>query len=693
MADFDKAFGKTGAGNEEEMNRKKDLKELTSVFSKKNIFGKEKPAEEATQAAILEQNKNVESAIQTLPNQEQLLKDIADVFKSQKNEAAENAFEEEQDRLETNKILQKTAEDTAETAENSETQAKESKNRGSMLGKMGGALAGAGIAAAGLGVALFASAKALKEFEAVNMEKVSGNVKEILEIVPKADGEGALLSFFAEGGTLALVLGGLGIGLGVFGVGSAAAAAATEFVGFEAETVKNNVLTLLSINDAAGGNFDFLIDSAFFAAAMTGIAAGLAVFGAGALVSSLGVGAAEGVNKFSSDEKFADTIKANVLTLLSLDEAVGGKANLIGESAVFLVAMTTIASGLALFGAGAAVASLGQGAAEGIAHFSGDGGFAEQIKQNVITLLSIDDAIEANGENFLGEGAKFFLAMSTIAGGLALYGAGSAVAGIGSGLANFMSKEGDFAKDISDKVTTLLSIGDGRTDLKGDADAVEYALKRIGSGISSFGSDSFSNALSNFGTGFVEFFTIGGDKPTPLDIAMKVADKGPSLKAGAEGMGILANAFNRLASVSSNNDFKMHPDAINNLTAFSYAMDTFAGAQYDMSSLLGDNIPEGMDTMYGSGIDRTKPIVQVANAFHALADGMDRVSDSARNLQAPGVIQGLELYSSGAAAGMGSPVIINQISNAPVTVTSAPTTVVGIEAEGRQLSNAATNSD
>jgi len=91
--------------------------------------------------------------------------------------------------------------------------------------------------------------------------------------------------------------------------------------------------------------------------------------------------------------------------------------------------------------------------------------------------------------------------------------------------------------------------------------------------------------------------------------------------------------------------------------------------------------------------DKTKPIMQVANAFQTLADSMDNVSESARNLQSPGVMQGLELYSSGAAAGLGSPVIINQISNAPVTVTSAPTTVVGIEAEGRQLSNAATNSD
>ncbi len=683
MAEYDKAFGQTGAGNEEEMNRKKDLKELTSVFSKKNIFGKEKPAEEATQAAILEQNKNVESAIQTLPNQEQLLKDIADVFKSQKSEAAENAFEEEQDRLDQNKLLQKTADDTATTAESSKAQAKESKNRGSMLGKMGGALAGAGIAAAGLGVALFASAKALKEFENVNMEKVSGNVKEIMEIVPEA-GEGRLLSFFAEGGTLTAVLIGLGIGLGVFGIGSAAAGAASEFAGFDAQTVKDNVLTLLSINEAAGGNFDFLIDSAFFAAAMTGLAAGLVVFGVGSLVSSYGTGAAEAVNKFSSDQSFADTIKANVLTLLSIDDAVQAKGqNFIGESAKFLGAMFGIAGGLALFGVGAAVAGLGQGAAEGIALFHNDSGFAQQIKDNVITLLSIDDAIEANGDNFLGESGKFFVAMTTIAGGLALYGVGSGVAGIGSGLANFMSKEGNFAVDIKEKVSTLLSIGDGRTDIKKDAEDVKEALGMLGEGIAEFGSDEFTGALASFGTSALNFLS---GKESPLVMAMDIADKSDELEKGANSLYTLSEGFTRLGNMDSG-AFKIDNDTIENLVQFSNAMTLLAGGTISEDGYIyGEYITEGQD--------QTVQLLKVADAFHELADGMDRVNNSARQLSSANVAQGIELYSSGSAANMGSPVIINQISNTPVSVTSAPTTtIVGLEAEGRQISNAATNTD
>ena len=54
--DFNQLFGQTGAGaggsgggggdDDPNKNRKKALKDLTDVFSSKNIFGKEKPAKE-----------------------------------------------------------------------------------------------------------------------------------------------------------------------------------------------------------------------------------------------------------------------------------------------------------------------------------------------------------------------------------------------------------------------------------------------------------------------------------------------------------------------------------------------------------------------------------------------------------------------------------------------------------------------
>ena len=688
--DFNQLFGQTGAGSggsgggggddDLNKNRKKALKDLTDVFSSKNIFGKEKPAKENTQSAILEQQVALTYFAAEAAPQTDILNSIADIFKSQKQDQAENQFQKEQDDKEKTKLLEKDSKVAAETSKASKVQAKEAKSRGSMIGKLGGALAGAGIAAAGLGVALFASAKAMKEFQDVDAGKVSANVKEILTLVPSAGG-GNLLSFFAEGGTLALVLAGLGVGLGIFGVGSAAAGAAEKFAGFSGESIKHNVLTLLSIADDAGGNLEFLIDSAFFVAAMTGIAGGLAVFGAGATVGAAGVGAAEGINKFSSDAMFAQSIKDNVLTLLSIKDSLGGNLDMLFDSGAFFLAMSGIGAGLAIFGAGAAVAGAGQGVAEGVSKFTGTGDlFAQQIKDNVLILLSIKDAIEADGDTFIGESGKFFLAMSGIGAGLAVFGLGTAVAGVGSGLANFMSKEGNFAEDIKSKVTTLLSIGEGR-DIIQDSDDLKNALKKVGDGIAYFGGKSFSGALANFGSSVLEFFT--GSKKSPLDIAMEVADKGPELKAGAEGMEELGKAFAVFSRLDLDKDFKISDDAIESLAKFSDGVRLLSGEQI---------VDEGLifDSVLGDGVDRIAPLQNLAIVFNELADSMARVNNESSNLILPTINSGPELFALG--NGATSNVVINNISNANTSV--GPTIAsVGINPEGQQTSNSAVSSD
>jgi len=690
--DFNQLFGQTGAGaggsgggggdDDPNKNRKKALKDLTDVFSSKNIFGKEKPAKENTQTAILEQQVALKGFAEQSAPQTDILNSIANIFKSQKQDQAENQFQKEQDDQEKLKLLEKDSKVAEETSKASKVQATEAKSRGSMIGKLGGALAGAGIAAAGLGIALFASAKAMKEFQGVDGAKVANNIQEIMAIVPSADGEGSLLSFYAEGGVLTAVLAGLGIGLGVFGVGSAAAGAADKFIGLDSESIKQNVLTLLSIADDAGGNLEFLIDSAFFPAAMTGLAAGLAVFGAGATVGSAGVGAAEGINKFSSDTQFAQSIKDNVLILLSIKDSLGGNIDMLFDSGAFFLAMSGIGAGLAIFGAGAAVAGAGSGVAEGVARFTGTGElFAQQIKDNVLILLSIKDAVEADGDTFIGESGKFFLAMSGIGAGLAVFGIGTAVAGVGSGLANFMSKEGNFAEDIKSKVTTLLSIGEGR-DIKQDSDDLNYALRKVGNGISYFGSEAFSSALSNFGSSVLEFFT--GSKKSPLDIAMEVADKGPELKAGAEGMEELGRAFAVFSRLDLDKDFKISDDAVESLAKFSDGVRLLSGETIVNEGLLFDNV-------LGDGVDRIAPLQNLAIVFNELADSMERVNDESNNLILPTINSGPELFALGNGGATGN-VVINNISNANTSV--GPTIAsVGINPEGQQTSNSAVSSD
>ena len=691
--DFNQLFSQTGAGaggsgggggdDDTNKNRKKALKELTDVFSSKNIFGKEKPAKENTQTAILEQQVALKDFAEQSAPQTDILNSIADIFKSQKQDQAENQFQKEQDDKEKLKILEKDSKVAEETSKASKVQAKEAKSRGSMIGKLGGALAGAGIAAAGLGVALFASANAMKVFQDVDGKKVAENVQELFALAPKAGG-GELLSFFGSKGVLALSLAGLGIGLGVFAIGGAAAGVAQEFAGFDAKNIKEQVLTLLSIGDEfALGDLEFLAKSAGFTAAMIGIGAGLAVFGAGAAVAGAAQGTAEGVAKFTgSGELFAQQIKDNVLILLSIKDSLGGNLDMLYDSGAFYLAMAGIGAGLAIFGAGAAVAGAGQGVAEGVSKFTGSGDlFAQQIKDNVLILLSIKDAIEADGDSFIGESSQFFLAMSGIGAGLAVFGVGSAVAGIGSGLANFMSKEGNFAEDIKGKVTTLLSIGEGR-DIIQDSDDLKYALKKVGDGIAYFGGKSFSGALANFGASVLEFFT--GSKKSPLDIAMEVADKGPELKAGAEGMEELGKAFAVFSRLDLDKDFKISDDAVDSLAKFSDGVRLLSGEQI---------IDEGLifDSVLGDGVDRIAPLQNLAIVFNELADSMARVNDESSNLILPRINSGPELFALGNGAAA-SNVVINNISNANTSV--GPTIAsVGINPEGQQTSNSAVSSD
>ena len=93
-------------------------------------------------------------------------------------------------------------------------------------------------------------------------------------------------------GTFALALGGIGFGLAIFGVGSAVGwrcKALADWTGGEnwSSKIKQNVVTLMSIKDALDTNLDFLASGGTFALAMTGVGAGLAVFGIGASVVRL----------------------------------------------------------------------------------------------------------------------------------------------------------------------------------------------------------------------------------------------------------------------------------------------------------------------------------------------------------------------------------------------------------------------
>ena len=106
--------------------------------------------------------------------------------------------------------------------------------------------------------------------------------------------------------------------------------------------------------------------------------------------------------------------------------------------------MSGIGIGLGVFGVGSALAGLSQ--------FILSDDWAQRVVDNVTTLLGINKLFDGFG-GALVEGGTFFVAMTAIAAGLAVFGVGSAVAGV---LTSF--QDPNWSQTIVDNVTTLLSI-------------------------------------------------------------------------------------------------------------------------------------------------------------------------------------------------------------------------------------------
>ena len=420
-----------------------------------------------------------------------------------------------------------------------------SSSGGGLLGGIGKLLGGGGLGGgallAGLGILAGGGGYLLKQLQDMDAKKIVQNVKDLLSIGDAF--KGGNWGFLLEGGPFALAMTGIGIGLIAFGAGQGVVAAAEYFSNDGwAKRVKQNVITLLSIADEIEmGSVGLLFKGSTFGLAMTGIGIGLAVFGAGSAVAGL----ADGLNRFINADGWAQRIKDNVITLMSISGELGGAASFIGGSVTFLAAMTGIAAGLAVFGAGSAVAGVGAGLADGIAKFTGESNFAQLIKERVKTLLSIKDDL-GGAASFIGDGAVFLGVMTGIAAGLAVFGAGSAIAGVGAGLADaiakFSGREGDFAVKIKDQVATLISITDTLSDGDGTtskAGMFAAGMAKIAVGLAAFGGGNLVGTLANVGVAIAGFFGVGN----PFDQIMQIADKADNLEKGANAIEKIAKAL------------------------------------------------------------------------------------------------------------------------------------------------------
>ena len=412
---------------------------------------------------------------------------------------------------------------------------KAAKGAGGLLASMGktlkGGLMGGGALLAGAGLLAGGAGMLINSLNEMDADEIKEKVKTLISIKDDVGGAG---NFFVGGGAFLLAMTGIGLGLAVFSVGSTVAGMSQGLLdyfgqGDWAEGIKQSVITLLSIKDELGGNAALLIDGVTFAAAMTGVALGLAVFGLGSAVG----GISSALDLFTGGS-FADGIKQNVLTLLSIKDALGGNIDLLADSTVFLAAMTGIGTGLAVFGAGSGIAGI-----VGATELFQSGEFAENIKTNVLTLLSIGSALDEKGLSFLKEGGEFGLAMTGIGLGLAAF-------GIGSILNSFQSPE--FGAKIKENVLQLLSIPDSIDgNIEEKASQVNVAMGHLSEGLGKFAGGTFVSSLANAAAGILNFFT-GGE--SPIDEMLKLAEKDQEIASTERNISKMVVALERFSSLN-----------------------------------------------------------------------------------------------------------------------------------------------
>ena len=411
---------------------------------------------------------------------------------------------------------------------------------------------GLGLAAFALGQGLSGLAGGMTEtldyFTGGNWaESIKQNVLTLLSI---GDAAGGNLSFLTDAAFFAAAMAGLGLGLFFFAIGEGASAVGggmsetlDYFTGGNwAESIKQNVLTLLSIGDAAGGNLSFLTDAAFFAAAMAGLGLGLFFFAIGEASSAVGGGMGEALDTFSGGN-WAETIKQNVLTLLSIKDEAGGNLSMFIDSAVFAAAMAGIGLGLVAFAVGGVAGAAAAGAGEAVDKFTG-GNWAEQIKQNVITLLSIKDSLGGNWE-MLKSGGAFFLTMSGIGAGLAAFAFGSGAAGVAEAVNKFASEE-DMADRIVRQVKTLLTLTEEGAVAEEKANIFSRVMGTISSGLMKFAGGKFVAGLADAGTAFLNFLS---GSESPIQEMLNVADRAADIFAGADAIDKVGDALNKISGL------------------------------------------------------------------------------------------------------------------------------------------------
>jgi hypothetical protein len=484
-------------------------------------------------------------------------------------------------------LLQQIADGVGGGSKNA-SEAKKSGKLGGMLGGLGKAVGsmgiGAGVAMGGLGALFAGGGYLLKQLAEFDGKAVVANVRELFKIAELTDGIG---DAFVKGGSFFVAMFGLGLGLAVFGAGAVIASAGGALSKFLdpnwAQSIVDNVVILLGLKDALGGNWNLLADGVAFTVAMFGIGVGLGFFGAGAAIASAGGALSNFINP-----NWAQSIVDNVVILLGLKDALGGNWNLLADGVAFTVAMMGIGIGLGFFGVGAAAAGLSQ--------FLTKDDWALRVKNSVITLLSIKDALGSNWDMLKSSGA-FALSMIGIGVGLAAFVAGKAA----TGLAQFMIPE-DWASKVKSSVVKLLEIANLSF---GDVAKFTGFMTAIAAGLVAFAVGKGANAMGDVIGKFTGNFADNIVKDVNTLLAM-VNDPNTNLEKAKEFSAVMGHIAGGLLKF-----------AAGGFTG------TLAGAaSAALSFLTGTKSPV---TQMQEIAKNAKELERGSNAISKIAEGFDRI--------------------------------------------------------------------
>lgn len=378
-------------------------------------------------------------------------------------------------------------------------------------------------------------------------ENIVTNVTTLLGMAGGTIGSNAAL--LGSGLVFGTAMAAIGAGLVAFSAGSIAGTAATgmdlalkkfsDGVSWS-QNIVDNVETLLGIT--SGGfwsNAGILAKGLVLGTALAVIGAGLLAFSIGATTGVAAAGMDEALKTFTGGTSFADNIVYNVEKLLSIADGFGENIGLLFGSAGFAVAMGAIGAGILAFSIGGAAGTTVAAMDSVYENFSGET-FAENIKKNVLELLSIKDNLGGN-LNMLTDSAFFVAAMGGIGLGLLAFSVGKA----GSGLAEIITQFSGvgFASTIKDNVVDLLGI----SSLPGVnmAAATEFAavMGVISAGVLAFSVTKGFDALVGVGAGILNFFS---GNESPIGEMLKIADSADELDKAATALDALSDALHKM---------------------------------------------------------------------------------------------------------------------------------------------------